>query len=125
MTWSGCRKAAGLYLSLFFLAVVAAPHHHLNGLEDLLLDQRSDSGVLVQTNGPAGTADAAAFRSSKIVQDVPCLACFTSDFVAATTSSFVLVASFAPLPLIPVPPLSATPELVPADTSSRAPPSLS
>jgi len=125
MTWSGCRKAACLYLSLFFFAVVAAPHHHLNGLEDLLLDQRSDSGLLVQTNGPAGTAEAPTFHSSKIVQDIPCLACFTSDFVAATTSSFVLVTSFAPLLLIPVPPPSATPELIPADTSSRAPPSLS
>jgi hypothetical protein len=125
MTWSGCRKAAGLYLSVFFLAVVAAPHHHLNGLEDLLLDQRSDSGLLVQTNGPVGTLAEPAFHSSKIVQDIPCLACFTSDFVAATTSSFVLVASLTPLPHIPVPPLAATPELVPADTSSRAPPSLS
>jgi len=125
MTWKVSRRGTGLILALFFLAVAAAPHHHLNGLEDLLLDQRSDSGLLVQTDGPAGTAEAPAFHSSKIVQDVPCLACFTSDFVSATTSSFVLVASFAPLPLIPVPPLSATPELVPADTSSRAPPSLS
>src|SRR5262252_3323433 len=125
MTWIRCRRAAGLYLCLFFLAVVAAPHHHLNGLEDLLLDQRSDSGLLVQTTGPQGTAEAPAFHSSKIVQDIPCLACFTSDFVAATTSSFVLVASLAPLPLIPVPPLAATPELAPAEAPSRAPPVIS
>src|SRR5262245_10620326 len=125
MTWTGCRRAAGVFVSLFFLAVVAAPHGHLNGLEELVVDHWSDSGLLVQPNGPQGTAEAPAFHSSKILQDISCLACFTSDFVAATTSSFVLVASLAPLPLLPVPPLAATPELVPADTSSRAPPSLS
>jgi hypothetical protein len=125
MTWSRCRQAAGFYLCLFFVAVAAAPHHHLNDLEDLLLDQMSDSGILVQTTGPLGTALAPAFNSSRMVRDVACLACFTRDFVAAPTASFLLVAVFSPLPLIPVPPLAATPALVPAETSSRAPPRLS
>jgi hypothetical protein len=125
MTWSRCRRAAGLFLSLFFLAVAAAPHHHINGLEDLLLDQRSDSGVLVQTNGEPGTAAAPALNASTVVRDVPCLACFTRDFVSAPQARFLLVASLTPLPLIPAPPLAATPELAPADAPSRAPPSLS
>jgi hypothetical protein len=125
MTSIRCRRAAGLYLCLFFLAVAAAPHHHLNGLEDLLLDERSDSGVLVQTGGPPGTASAPALNSSTVVRDVPCLACFTRDFVAAPQASFLLVALLTRLPLIPAPPLSATPELAPADTPSRAPPSIS
>jgi len=125
MTSSRCRRAAGFYLCLFFLAVAAAPHHHLNDLEDLLLDQNSDSGILVQTTGPAGTAAVPALNSSRVVRDIACLACFTRDFVAAPTASFLLIAVFAPLPLIPVLPLAATPALVPAETSSRAPPNIS
>jgi len=125
MTSSRCRRAAGLYLCLFFLAVAAAPHHHINGLEDLLLDQRSDSGTLVQTSGVPGTTAAPAFNASTVVRDVPCLACFTRDFVAAPQASFLLVALLTPLPLVPAPPLSATPELAPADALSRAPPSIS
>jgi hypothetical protein len=125
MTWIRWRRAAGLYLCLFFLAVAAAPHQHLNGLEDLLLDQRSDSGVLVQASGPPGTADAPALDASTVVRDIPCLACFTRDFVAAPQASFLLAASLTRLPLVPAPPLSATPELAPADTPSRAPPGIS
>src|SRR5262249_13066389 len=124
-TWIRCRRAAGLYLCLFFLAVAAAPHHHLNGLEDLLLDQRSDSGIQVQTSGPPGTAAAPALNASTIVRDISCLACFTGDLVAAPHAPFLLVALLTRLPLVPVPPTSATPELAPADTPSRAPPSIS
>jgi hypothetical protein len=125
MTSSRWRRAAGLYLCLFFLAVAAAPHHHINGLEDLLLDQRSDSGILLQASGAPGTAVAPAFNASTVVRDVPCLACFTQDFVAATQATFLLVALLAPLPLVPARPPSATPALAPADAPSRAPPSIS
>jgi hypothetical protein len=125
MRWSRYRRAAGVYLVLFFLAVTAAPHHHLNGLEDLLLDQRSDSGILVQTVGPVETGGPAGMNPYRLVQDVPCLACFTRDFVCAPAAAFFLFASFSPLPLAPPPPDSATPELIPADPLSRAPPRIS
>ncbi len=122
MTGSRFRRATGLYLVLFFLAVAAAPHHHLNDLEDLLLDQRSDSGILVQTLDTAARDAAPAFHPARVVRDVSCLACFTRDFVCATTDSFLLVAILTPLPLVPALPATATPALVPADASSRAPP---
>src|SRR5262249_4866708 len=80
MLRSGYRRASAAYLALFFLAVAAAPHHHLNGLEDLLLDQRSDSGILIQTIGAQGTSEAPAINPYRVVHDVPCLACFTGDF---------------------------------------------
>jgi hypothetical protein len=125
MTRSRWRQLTGLYLVLFFVAVVAAPHHHINDLEDLLLDQRSDSGKLIQTTGRAGTAGAPAFNPVRVVDDVPCLACFTRDFVCATTNAFLLVAVLTPLPLAPGRPEVVVPELVPGDASSRAPPGIS
>jgi hypothetical protein len=122
MKWSRCRRAAGLYCVLFFLAVTAAPHHHLNDLEDLLLDQRSDSGLVVLQCGTAERTVGEALQSCSITRDVACLACFTRDFVSVPTSAFTLVAVFARLPLRPEPPAIATPQLLPAETSSRAPP---
>jgi hypothetical protein len=125
MMRSRWRQITGLYLVLFFLAVVAAPHHHINDLEDLLLDQRSDSGKLIQTTGQAGTAGAPAFNPVRVVDDVPCLACFTRDFVSATTNPFLLVAVLAPLPLAPGRPAVVVPELIPSESSSRSPPGIS
>ena len=122
MEWSRCRRAAGLYFVLFFLAVTAAPHHHLNDLEDLLLDQRSDSGILVQAIGPTSASEALAFRAIRLVPDAPCLACFTRDFVCAPTAPFFFVADVGPLPLLPSLPDVARPALVLADAASRAPP---
>src|SRR5260370_37886956 len=116
MKWSRCRRTAGLYLVLFFVAVTAAPHQHLNDLEDLLLDQRSDSGTVVLPSGAAGRAAEEAFQSCRVVRDVACLACFNRDFVSVPTSAFGLVAVFARLPLRPEPPAVATPHLVRADT---------
>jgi hypothetical protein len=125
MPWKRYRRAAGVYLVLFFVAVTAAPHHHLNGLEDLLLDQRSDSGTLVQALGPVEAGGPAGMNPYRLVQDEPCLACFTRDFVSAPASTFFLFASFSPLRLASPPPDSATPELIPADPLSRAPPGIS
>ena len=119
------RRGASAYLALFFLVVAAAPHHHLNDLEDLLLDQRSDSGVLAQSVGSAGRAEAPALNPVRIVDDVPCLACFTRDFVCGATISFQFVPRLTPLLLSPALLGAAIPELVPAETSSRSPPSLS
>src|SRR5215831_263942 len=122
MLRNGWRRASAAYLALFFLAVAAAPHHHLNGLEDLLLDQRSDSGILIQTIGAQGTSEAPAINPYRVVHDVPCLACFTGDFVCGAPASFLLVAAFAPLLLLPAPPVAAMPAVPAADPSSRAPP---
>lgn len=124
MSWARCRHAAGTYLTLFFLAVAAAPHHHLNGIEDILLDQRSDSGLIVQTRGPIGTANAPSLEPFRLIQDEPCLACFTGDFVCAPGTAIAFVATLAALPIRPLPATLATPELLPAETSSRAPPEI-
>ena len=124
MRASAGRRIAGIYLSLFFLAVAAAPHHHLNGLEDLLLDQRSDSGILVLGDGaPSGPGP--AFDPARFHRDVPCLACFSGDFVAAPAPAVAFVAVFSPLPNPAPLPAAAVPEPAFPETSSRAPPRIS
>jgi len=115
------RGIAAIYLALFFGAVSAAPHTHVNGLEDLLLDQPSNSGVIEQPI--ARPADGGlSLGPVHYVQDVPCLACFTRDFVGSPAAAFAFVAVLAPLHVSPAPAPLRRPELVPADTSSRAPP---
>lgn len=125
MSSSRWRRAAACYLALFFLAVAAAPHHHLNGLEDILLDQPSDSGIIVQPGGSADPDGRPAVVPLRLIQDVPCLACFTRDFVCSPAAAIALVAVLAPLPVRPKPLPLPTPELLPAETASRAPPRVS
>jgi hypothetical protein len=125
VTRIGWRRAASVYLALFFVAVAAAPHHHLNGLEDLLLDQRSDSGILTVTAASTGSAAGAVLCSFRFVKDIPCLACFSRDFFCAAASSIVFVSHLEPLELGHPPADVSTPERLPAETPSRAPPSLS
>lgn len=125
VTQAGWRRAVSAYLGLFFVAVAAAPHHHLNGLEDLLLDQRSDSGVLTETPASAGTAAEAALYSFYFVKDIPCLACFTHDFFCSAASSTAFVARLERLELGLQTADVSTPALLPVETSSRAPPRLS
>lgn len=122
MPWARTRRVGAAYFAFFFLAVAAAPHRHLNGLEDLLFDERSDSGLIVQVFGPPGGRETPALDRFRLVHDFPCLACFGGDFVCAATAPFLLTTVLAPLPLIPVPPTAAVPEIVPTDPSSRAPP---
>jgi hypothetical protein len=119
------RRGAGIYLAVFFLTVTAAPHHHLNDLEDLILDQRSDSGTIIQAIGPATAPGALTFRPVQLIPDVPCPACFTRDFSCAPTAPFVLVADLGLLPPLPSPPDLARPALTLADAVSRAPPTRS
>ena len=119
------RRLFGAYLVLFFLAVSAAPHHHINDLDDLLLDQRSDSG-LIPLPGPSGPSSGAPkITPLRLIQDVPCLACFTRDFFCSLAVTIVFVPSLTPLPSAPGLAAAARPYLVPADTSSRAPPRIS
>lgn len=114
----------GIYLAAFFLAVAAAPHHHLNGVEDLLLDQRSDSGILVVADRTAFGAGP-AFDSTRFHRDVPCLACFSGDFVAAPAPAIALVARLSPLPMQPPRLAPGIPEVLFTETPSRAPPGIS
>jgi len=86
MLWARVRRASAVYFALFFLAVASAPHHHLNGIEDLLLDQRSDSGLIAQTLGPPGTRQKPALNAIRFARDFPCLACFGGDFVSITAA---------------------------------------
>ena len=125
MRRTGFRNATAFYLTLFLLAVAAARHDHVNDLEDLLLDQPSDSGEVIETN----PAFAAAERSGQtgldafaIVDDVPCLACFGSDFVSVPSSvvrctptldRVVLRRAFTPTRILPP---------IERETSSRGPP---
>lgn len=118
-------RLLALQLTAFFLAVAAAPHHHLNAFEDLVSDSRSDSGSFVQTLGPDNPERQVGLQPARVIIDEPCLACFTSDFVCAPTVSILFVSGVDRLPLLPILPDPATPELVPGDTSSRAPPRFS
>jgi hypothetical protein len=38
------------YAVIFVAATSAAPHHHLNGIENFLSDGRSDSGLVLRRN---------------------------------------------------------------------------
>jgi len=116
------RRVASAYFALFFFAVAAAPHHHVNGLEDILLDQPSDSGVVVESGSPAGTAGAPAWTTFWLVDDDPCLACFNGDYVSvpppviAFAARLDRIASHDETLPSPVPPVLAK------DSPSRAPP---
>jgi len=107
----------------FFLAAVAAQHRHANALEDLLSDGPSDSGPVIDlTLSGIGGTFLAPFAA---VLDAPCPACFDHDFVAASTSVFVLTDPSAGLArLSPVPP-RAIPEPGSSAPASRSPPSAS
>jgi hypothetical protein len=119
------RRVASTYFVLFFAAVAAAPHFHLNGLEDLLLDERSDSGTLMITRGAGAAAGSTALNPFVSVKDVPCLACFTRDFFCSPASAIVFVPHLERLEVGHPPAILSISRLVPRDTSSRAPPSFS
>jgi hypothetical protein len=114
------RRLTAAYFVGFFLAAVAAQHRHANALEDLLSDRPSDSGSLIDLSMPwsSGTF----FAPYAAVLDAPCPACFDHDYVAASTSVYVLsdpstgLTRLAPAPLPPIPePGSSAP-------ASRSPP---
>jgi hypothetical protein len=125
MLWPGWRRATGVFLVLFFLAVTAAPHHHINGLEDLLLDQPSDSGMVIQIDAPFGCGDRSAWNAFSMVDDDPCPACFGNDFVWVPSQVFVSTPGLERLGIRADPISSADPPALPSEASSRAPPSLS
>ena len=76
---SAVRDFFSLYLLGFFFAVALSPHSHLNDLEDLIQGGPSNSGILLQST-PSGEGKP-EFDSARLVDDIPCLACFHNDFV--------------------------------------------
>src|ERR1700737_3761548 len=121
MIWGRGRRFAAGYFAFFFFAGAAAPHTHINGLEDILLDQPSDSGVILQPISRPASGHPIVV-SVRVIRDVPCLACFTRDFVSTFAVTIAFVPRLTPLPASPNPPSPARPDLVPTDASSRAPP---
>lgn len=112
-------RIAALYGLFFFLAVAAAPHHHLNSFEDLVTDGPSDSGVFV----PQPTTDPdPCIAAANVVDDDPCLACFQNDYVAAASFAFVVARESRSFPLVPPPANPAAPQSVSDSPASRSPP---
>jgi hypothetical protein len=118
----GFRCGTSTYLALFLLAVAAAPHRHLNDLEDLSLDQRSDSGIILQGTGRASLAEGPALRPIRLLRDFACPACFTSDFLCAPTASFLFGAGLGVRPSCLCLADAAMPALPLVEAASRAPP---
>src|SRR5262249_40080968 len=96
-----CGRPMSAYLVFFLVAVAAASHRHVNDLEDLLLDQRSDSGIVIQEVGTPNVPGDLAFQPIRLVRDVPCPACFAQDVVSTPTPVFLFLADPAQLPLTP------------------------
>lgn len=112
-------RIAALYGLFFFLAVAAAPHHHLNSFEDLVTDGPSDSGVFV----PQPTTDPdPCIAAANVVDDDPCLACFQNDYVTAASFAFVVARESRSFPLVPPPADPAAPQSVSDSPASRSPP---
>lgn len=109
------RPLAAAYLLFFCAASLAAPHHHLNPLSDLVTDGASDSGEILIVRSPAWRGSGTAWTTGAFVQDAACLACFWHDVTAATAAIFALTFVFLALatvlalpPLRPVLPALAT-----------------
>lgn len=117
------RRATGIYLAFFFLAVAAAPHAHVNGLADLLLDQPSDSGEIAESAALPVDSDS-GWYSESLVDDDPCLACFNSDFVSTPAPILVYLPHLERLPARSVFRAERPPWVLLRDAPSRAPPSL-
>jgi len=115
------RWIGAAYAVIFLGATTASPHRHLNGIEDLLSDDPSDSGSIVAGIVP-GDAAGPLIAPLRVLDDDPCLACFPHDFVAAPSCVFVLHAPSRPLGRIE--PLSRASAPQPGDRppASRSPP---
>jgi hypothetical protein len=117
------RRATGIYLSAFFLAVAAAPHDHVNGLADLLLDQQSDSGEIAESDA-LPVDPGSGWYSERLVDDDPCLACFNSDFVSTPAPILAFMPHLERLPARSAFRAERTPWVLLRDAPSRAPPAL-
>ena len=118
------RRLGAFYALAFLFAVAAAPHRHLNSVEDLLSDGLSDSGFFIEGRG-ADASREARVSGFRLMDDDPCLACFHHDYAASASVLFVLGETFRPLQRIPPLPGRAIPEPVTESPASRSPPNLS
>ena len=115
------RRIPAAYAVAFFLAAAAAPHRHLNGMEDLLSDGPSDSGLVLA--GPIAPTDAGpAVEPLCLLDDDPCPACFQHDFVASAAAVFALSSPSTCLAPIDVASHPAVPEPAAGRPASRSPP---
>lgn len=118
------RRVVGVWLTLFFLAVAGAPHQHVNGLEDLLLDEPSDSGTLFEIDNSSDVDERTSLTAVDVIQDHPCLACFNRDFVSAPVSTIAFRFLLAPAVASRSLPARSAGRTRPRSVSSRGPPAL-
>ena len=118
------RWIGAAYAVIFVAATSAAPHHHLNGIEDLLSDGPSDSG-LVFVGSAFQSAGSPVIEAVQILDDDACLACFPHDFVAAATCVFVLCSPSTSLARIEEARGAEAPQPAERPTASRSPPAAS
>ena|SRR5438477_115977 len=117
------RRWSSFYLLGFLFAVAAAPHRHLNSLEDLVSEGPSDSGSFLEA-GPSDPGGETRIQAARLVDDDPCMACFHHDYSASASETFVFDLTFAALRKIPALPGLEMPEPVSGFSVSRSPPSL-
>jgi hypothetical protein len=118
------RWIGAAYAIVFLAATSAPPHHHLNGIEDLLSDGPSDSGLVLVRRG-FQSAGGSVIEAVQMFDDDPCLACFPHDFVAAASCVFVLSNPSTPRARIEAAPGHAAPQPGDRLQASRSPPGAS
>jgi hypothetical protein len=119
---AGLRRFAALYLLAFLGAVAVAPHRHLNSLEDLLCDGRSDSGFYLESSGPQDPADGLQLRTGRFIDDDACLACFHHDSVTELIGFLEIDPRIGLLDRVSAPTWPSAPPAPVISRSSRAPP---
>jgi hypothetical protein len=118
------RWIGAAYVVIFLAATSAAPHRHLNGIEDLLSDGPSDSGLLL-VGSVFQSAGAPVIEAVQIFDDDSCLACFPHDFVAAASWVFELSSPLTSLARIEAAPGSKAAQPGDRLQASRSPPAAS
>lgn len=116
------RSSAAAYLLAFCAASLAAPHHHLNPLSDLVTDGASDSGRILIVRAPSWRGSGIAWTTGAIVDDTACLACFWHDVTAATAAIFALTFVFLALAFVAAAPTPRPVFPLLASALSRGPP---
>jgi hypothetical protein len=122
MKGAGLRQAGAVYLLGFLALVAAAPHRHLNSLEDLLSGGPSDSGIILERTSASDPSGGPHWCVARFTDDDPCLACFHNDWAIEPIGLLVFSPGFRPLCLARSPAESAVlPSLV-RSGRSRSPP---
>ena len=116
------RRLAAIYAIGLLVTVAAAPHHHLNSLADLLTDGPSDSGVIVEIQGPPDPASGVRINAVHLIDDEPCPACFHHDFAAVAGHWIQLTETLKRLGESNGPRIPAPPRLIQESPASRSPP---